>query len=377
MALESISPNMNLILPGVGLTLGPTWAQDLNDSFTIIDQHTHAPGSGVQITPAGLNISADLSFQSNNATNLRTIRLAPQSAAPALASDIGCLYEVGVDLFYTDGNGTSIRITQSGGIAGTPGSISGLTSPASASYVSGSSTFVWQSGANLSANMDFGNAIFRNFTVNSKGLTVQPPSAMAADYTLTLPTLPVAQSFLTLDSFGNIAPAWVPDYSTIVVASNLVKVNTDGVSLTAAGPIAIRNLYMEREFTINGFTDAIATYPATAVDGYLFFQYDATITSVWIYNLGNGTSGTTELDLKVGTSGGSFASILSTTGKVDSTAAANVYTDSGSVVSAQTGVTKPVISGANVSAGQALRLDLIQSMVGGANCGVIVHYVAR
>lgn len=373
---------MNLIVPGVGLTLGPQWATDINSSLAIIDQHNHAPGSGVPITPAGLNISADLTFNGNNAYDLRTVRFSPQTSAPIAAADIGCLYEVGVDLFYTDGNGASIRITQSGGIAGTPGSISGLVSPASASYVSGSSKFVWQSNANVPADMDFGSAILRNLLVNSKGLTLAPPTMMAVDYTITLPTLPSVQSFVTLDSFGNMAAPWTVDGVTVKVISNQIVAAAsgigDGISINDNGSnqLQVRNLVMERAFEANGLYSS-APMPQTGIDGLLIFNYNATITAIYIVSQTSGSSGITEYDVKLASPAGSFASILSVTGKIDSTAAAPIWTDSGSVVGAQTGVTKPALSTTAVSAGQALRFDILSGMVGASNASLIVQFKAR
>ncbi len=200
-----VSPNMNLQIPVVSQEPGPQYAVDVNTSLLTIDQHNHAFGNGVQITPNGLNINADLNFQNNNATALRTVRFTPQiSTITAASPDLGCLYESGVDLYYNDGAGNIVRITQSGGVAGSPGSISGLTSPASASYSAGSQTFTWQSDANTAANMDFGSAILRNITASSNGVTLSPPAALAADYTITLPAgLPGSASFLTIDSSGN------------------------------------------------------------------------------------------------------------------------------------------------------------------------------
>ncbi len=52
---------MSLIAPNPAGTAnpetGPQYALDQNQTFLIIDGHTHGPGSGVQITPSGLNIS--------------------------------------------------------------------------------------------------------------------------------------------------------------------------------------------------------------------------------------------------------------------------------------------------------------------------------
>ncbi len=194
---------MLLPIPSVGVDPGPQYAEDINSCLTIIDQHNHEPGSGVQITPSGLDINSDLSFSNSNAINLRTVRFQSQGAPLSAAADVGCLYEVSNDLFFNDGLGNQVRITQSGGVAGTPGSISGLVSPASASYSVLDQTFIWQSAANTPANLDAASVIFRNLVANSKGLTVSPPAAMSLDFNITLPNVPVASSFLTIDPAGS------------------------------------------------------------------------------------------------------------------------------------------------------------------------------
>lgn len=230
MSGESISPNMSLVLPGVGVTTGPQYAQDLNDSLNIIDQHDHSPGSGVPITPTGLNINQDLSFINNNAINLRSARFTAQPAILSLPADLGSLYVTGVDLYYNDISGNQIQLTQNGGVAGTPGSIANLVSPASAAYVSGSQTFVWQSNINTPANMDFASAILRNLSANSKGLTLAPPAAMALDYTITLPALPASDKILTISNTGAVSATLGVDNSTLEISGNNIQVKNNGIT---------------------------------------------------------------------------------------------------------------------------------------------------
>lgn len=196
-----ISPNMNLPVPSVGTEPGPDYAADVNACMTLIDQHTHAPGSGVPISPDGMNINADLSFNGQFAIDVAGVGFTAQGGIPSN----GTIYMSGVDLFFVDDAGNNVRLTQSGAVAGTPGSISNLVSPASASYVALSSTFVWQSNTNIAANMDFGAAIMRNLSPNSTfALTLRPPAALSSNFTLTLPNIPGSTSFLTLDTSGNI-----------------------------------------------------------------------------------------------------------------------------------------------------------------------------
>ncbi len=226
---STISPNMNLVIPTVGGEPGPNYALDINSSLSVIDQHNHAFGNGVQITPSGLDINSDLAFNTQNATLLRSARFVPQSAALALPTDLGAIYVAGLDLYYNNTAGTAIRLTQNGSIVGTAGSISGLPSgTASASYASG--TFVWESATSTGANMDFASAILRNATASSHGLTLEPPSAMTADYTITLPSLPSATNIVTMDTSGNLNANLNVDNSSIIISSNQLTVGPGGIT---------------------------------------------------------------------------------------------------------------------------------------------------
>lgn len=195
---NTISPNMNLIIPGVGTEAGPTYATDINSSLTLIDGHTHASGSGVPITPAAININAALPMNNNIINSIAALTLIAQTSAPASQS----LYVSGVDLHYIDGNGNNIPITASGAVTGSSGTITGLPSgTASATYSGG--TFTFQSATNTSAVIDGQSHIFRNNTASSKGLTLLPPTAMTSDFSLVLPNIPAQTNVMTLDTDGN------------------------------------------------------------------------------------------------------------------------------------------------------------------------------
>lgn len=154
---------------------------------------------------------------------------------------------------------------------------------------------------------------------------------------------------------------WLTD-SKVLQVSNGTSWDTVGASESV------------HQFQLNG-DYSLETFPMTEIDGLLPIPYDATITGLWAYSNTQGSGGTTELDLKVGTSGGAFASLLSTTPKFTSAASSNVWTDSGAVIGAQAGVTKPVLSSTSLTAGQALRMDVIQGMSGTpADCGLIIFY---
>lgn len=366
MAFTNASANMSLPVPAVGIELGPQYAVDVNNCLTIVDAHDHTPGLGVPITPAGLNINTDLTIQGNNLTVIKTARFSAQNTPLAGSLDLGAVYNVLGDLYYNDGVGNQVRITQNGGVVGTPGSITGMTGGANVAYVSANQTFVFQSAANTPGNIDGASFIFRNLTANSKGLTLNPPSAMGSDFSLTLPNLPASQKFMSLDAAGNMAAVWEVDNSSIVINSNVISASAaalvDGITLESnLNIISVRHGDREHAWELNGRYAGL-TYPATEIDSIFFAPYNITITQVWIYSGAAGAAGTTEFDLKVASSGGGFSSIFSTTGKITSAAASGVWTDAGSIIGAQTGVTKPVLSTIAVTAGQAIRFDLITGM---------------
>ena len=197
----NLSPNMSLPVPAVGVDSGPDWANNLNACLSILDQHSHTSGSGIAITPAAININSALSFGGNLAVDVGGISLSGQASSPANSTIYNSNNASG-DLYYTNAAGLSIQITNASGIVGSPGTISGISGTATASY--SAPTFFWRSATSIAANLDFGAAIMRNISPNSTyALTLQPPASLASNFSITLPTIPGVTSFLTMDASGN------------------------------------------------------------------------------------------------------------------------------------------------------------------------------
>lgn len=230
---------MNLPVPVVGQEAGPQYATDINSCMSILDSHTHVPGSGVQITPDGMNINSDLSMGSNDLTSTKTINFTAQvSSLPGASPDLGCIYVAGVDLYYNDESGNVIQITQNGGVAGSNGSISNLVPPASASYVSGTDSFVWQSNANTAANMDNGAVTIREVAANANGVTIESPTSLAADYTITLLTaLPATNLPISINNSGQLSAAQI--VTTQIADSNVTtaKIANSNVTRPKLAPL--------------------------------------------------------------------------------------------------------------------------------------------
>lgn len=231
MATTTQTPNMNLIVPTVGSEPGPTYATDINTDFSIIDNHDHSPGRGVQITTAGLNINTDLSIGNNNLFLARSVRFTPQSAALSGASDIGCVYVVGNELYYNDvSGGHQVAITSNGSVNAGAGSITGLPSGTAGVSFSGGA-FTFSQATNTPANLLGGSISIGDNTASSKYVTFAAPSALAANYTLTLPTseAPYGTSFFTIDPSGNMGYTAL-DGITLNIGAFGIQVKPNGIT---------------------------------------------------------------------------------------------------------------------------------------------------
>jgi hypothetical protein len=288
------SPNMTLPIPVVGVQSGPQYATDLNACLTLLDAHDHTPGSGVAITPAALDINANLTLQGNFLTNAAGVTLTAQGSTPA----VNTIYQSGLDLYFVDGDGNNVQITSNGAVAGTPGSIANLLAPASAAYVSASSTFVWESNTGIAADMDFGSAKMRNLSPNSTyALTLAPPT-LSSNYTITLPPLPASQKIMTIDASGTITAPYVVDNSTIAIESNVIKVPTSGITATQIAPDAVTTAKILNDaITVAkmGFTPQLKWTSYTSGSGTWTAPAEVnTVFAVVVGGGGGGGSGVTE-----------------------------------------------------------------------------------
>lgn len=243
MADVNLSPNMGLPVPIVGVDSGPNWANNINDCLSILDSHTHVPGSGAQLTSDSLYIGSDLPFNSNNATLLRSTRFIANNSPLADPTDLGCVYQSGVDLYYNDGNGNQIRITQAGSIAGTPGSITGLPSgTASAAFSGGQGTFIFEQSTSTAANMDAGTLIVRypgSYPAPAGNyIALQAPNTLATGYAFTLPaTLPAANNSFVASSNAGALSYITTDNSTLEVSGTNIRIKDLGVTKPKLAPL--------------------------------------------------------------------------------------------------------------------------------------------
>jgi hypothetical protein len=219
MADNTTTPSMNLVVPIPSTAPGPAWATTIAGDMTVIDAHDHTSGKGVPITPDALNINTDLPVSGNNVIDVRTTRYTPEAAPISEPSDLGCTYVVDDDLYFNDGAGNQIRLTQGGSVSGSSGTITGLPSgTASASFSGG--TFSFRSATNTPATMSVGPittgaAIASPFTV-----TIAASASQASNYSLTYPlALPGSTSLLNVDTSGNMGYAATTGSGAVVLST--------------------------------------------------------------------------------------------------------------------------------------------------------------
>lgn len=201
------TPNMDLALPVVQETLGPTYAQMNNEAFETIDSHDHTDGKGVRVPTAGININLDLPMNGFAVTEVNALTLQDVGTAPDELS----VFSDGGDLYYKNAAGNNVRITVGDDIAGAVGSISGLGDGGSAaSFSEIAEDFSWFFNTGKYAAFNVGDIRLYPFngvdTFNTFKITFKSPTTLNSDYSLTLPTaLPANTNFVQVSSTGQLS----------------------------------------------------------------------------------------------------------------------------------------------------------------------------
>ena len=137
--------------PGVGTTVGPTWATDLNTTIDAVDNHDHSTNKGIRITPAAINVNADVEFNQNSATEVKNLIFDSSVTAATTSYSV---YQASGNLYWRNGSGTQVQITTGSTVNAGAGSIDGMTgTDAGATYVDGAKSYNFFCD---SGNTDFG-----------------------------------------------------------------------------------------------------------------------------------------------------------------------------------------------------------------------------
>ena len=109
----SYGTSLGLTLPTVGVTVGPTYATQVNTALQSLINILEA-----KVTPAGLDISSDLSFKSgvnySAALNMERATYENKSSALNAASFPVAIYVANGELYYNDNAGNQVQISNNG-----------------------------------------------------------------------------------------------------------------------------------------------------------------------------------------------------------------------------------------------------------------------
>lgn len=262
---------MNLPIPIPTVTPGAQYAFDEVSCFNAIDGHNHTSGNGVPVPTAGLNINAALTMNNYGLTNAQLINLYPQAAI----TTNGSVYRISDDLYYKDGAGNNVRITQSGSVA-VSGAIgfTGLPSgTASASYNALSQSFIFESATNTPANIDGASITIRPLAASPQGITLNAPALLAASYSLELPAaLPAATSALLLTSTGLVATSGTANsFSATTINSSVSNITSKASIKNNSGLLEFKNAADVVQFaTITGSSSGLVFNLPDTADSYIF-----------------------------------------------------------------------------------------------------------
>lgn len=244
------TPNMGLTLPTPTVTLGPTYANQNNAAFTGVDSHDHTSGKGLQVPSLGIGINADLTFAGFNATNLKSTRFTSQGSALIGASDLSCLYVVSGNLYYNNSSGVAIQVTAGTGVnfvgsAGINGNYA--SSGASVFYTLGSQLYSFTNSGGTFSNLK----ALTYAAVNAGGFaaTLSVPAALAANYSIVLPSAAPAANQVLIQNSGNTGLAW-----STRLAPTIQKFTATGTTTGYLFTVTAANATAGATYTNNGNT---------------------------------------------------------------------------------------------------------------------------
>lgn len=271
----TVDPNMGFTNPEVG-DAGTGYATNLRNSLTTIGAHDHTTGKGIKVPTAGINLNADLEFNVNDATEVRTARFDP-TVVTIVASDRRALYHVGGELFYIDDAGLATQITLDGSVKGPVGTITGMTGSATVVYSPATDTYAFTDDNGFPAGMDHGCIRIAREAAGGKGPVICSNPATAADFNFTFPAaLPADNRLLCVDAAGNLTTCTATAKAQALVvagstssgsfgttgAVNAGGAVTSGGAVTAAGAVTgVGGLGITSE--LGGYTKACLSTLAT------------------------------------------------------------------------------------------------------------------
>lgn len=308
------TPNMDLNLPVVSLTLGPQWASELNAALELVDSHDHTTNNGVRIPTAGIQLNADLTFNSFAATELDRTSYTDQIAA---LTDLRSIYTVNGDLYYTNTAGDQVKITAGNALNSTPGAISGLGDGGSSGvYYNDTDTLSFYYESTAQAKLDISTVQIHPYEVgpgpsftpvaHPEYIALTAPTSLAASYDLTLPAATPSRTLpLTVDVTGQMIYGFAAGTAADPSLAFTGDLNT-GIYNSAADNLAITTGGTAR-FTVgtSGITNTLPLYSPIGSAGTPTYSFAGDLnTGIYASNadeMSFSTGGTSRLTVNTST----------------------------------------------------------------------------
>lgn len=244
---------LSVTLPDVGVTTGPEYADDINEFLTALQDVVES-----KVTPAGIDISSDLSLQSGSTFSRIKDALGVSFRDQTGELDVNeyptTLYFSGADLWVNDGFGNNIQVTSGGTL-----NISGQGGITGAGYGDPGVEVAWNSGSSLYefwsdsttgvyADIKIDDLVFSDGSSNT--ITLSAPS-ISADYSLTLPTaLPASTSVVQVSSAGALSASPSANITTTGTVSAGVATVTGNA--TVGGTLGVTGAMSCSDVTASG-----------------------------------------------------------------------------------------------------------------------------
>tara|TARA_Y100000593_G_scaffold14361_1_gene27171 strand:- start:4532 stop:5749 length:1218 start_codon:yes stop_codon:yes gene_type:complete len=145
------------------------------------------------IVPSEITVNQDFTFAGYKAKDLGGVRFSSQSSASTGSSNTNLLEVVSEDLYFVDGSGNSIRVTNGGALdITTTGGIGGnyTTTTAEVTYSSADTeyTFSDHNTPARPAGIQCGIIRVREEAASTNAVSIQSPGSLSSAYAITLPT---------------------------------------------------------------------------------------------------------------------------------------------------------------------------------------------
>lgn len=216
--------SLGITLPTVSVTIGPTYATNINSALNTIIADIEA-----KITPDEIDINDDLDFNSSGTSylgvNIKGLNFQSQSSVLP-GGNTNTAYVKDGEFYYQDGSGNDVQLTSGGSVnnAGA-GSINTTGSPAYGSgpevlWSGGDLEYRFKSGAGAT---DFADLVFADLEFRSGTFTMTMSCAVTTDYSVLWPVIAAVSnnSLLEISTAGQVAFTKAPSVTSLTTSGDI------------------------------------------------------------------------------------------------------------------------------------------------------------